>query len=123
MGGMVDRSYIIKDMILSLSERIGLEASFKKARRRSDVAFLKLYGDRRRVLSVPPVLEDIFPNESVEIIQGHGIGDSYVLTFAVTLKLEEQIALSQERRKKLVRYNKNIRTYESTDKTIVSTLS
>lgn len=105
---MNERIFAIKDLALKLAEQANTEVLFRKARRKSDLAYFTLYGERRRVLAVAAVYEDIFKTEDLEIIHSNHQSERYALTLVVTEKIERQTGFKAERRKKLLLKHANL---------------
>lgn len=100
---MEEKAFKIKEQVLELSERAGANVHFLKARREMDIARFIIFGEKERVLTLPPVFEDIFSEQAIEIISAMYHSQDYTLTMVVTQKLEAHPLHMPERRNKLLR--------------------
>ncbi len=103
----------IRKAVASAAKSIDLRSSFAQGRRKSDLLLVKLRGRREYAHVIATHLIDIFPEVDVEILRGTQKDNFYTFTLIVTQKLNEQDAVFEERRAKLVRAK------ETSEKTIV----
>ena len=103
----------IRKAVVSAAKSIDLRSSFAQGRRKSDLLLVKLRGRREYAHVIATHLIDIFPEVDVEILRGTQKDNFYTFTLVVTKKLNEQDAIFEERRAKLVRAK------ETSEKTIV----
>jgi len=111
---MKDRIFTIKDRALKLAEQAKTEVLFRKVRRKTDLAYLTLYGQRKRVLAVASVFEDLFLDEDLEIIHANDGSERYALTLAITEKLGNQNSVFNEKRRKLLAKTTALQSQKST---------
>jgi len=100
---MIDRAFIVKEEVQRLSEEASVEVLFHKARRKTDLTRFSLIGERNHVLGLPTLFQEVFEDESIELIEASWENTKYFLTLAITEKLEFQESFITERRQKLVR--------------------
>ena len=98
-----DRVFKLKEHVLELSERAGVEVHFLKTRRATDLARFVIFGEKAQVLSLPLVFEDLFQDQAIEIINAMYHSQDYSLTMVITERLEAHPVFSPERRIKLLR--------------------
>ena len=89
--------------IRAIAAELDLAVGFATGRRKTDLFFVKVTGDKFRALQIPSYILDHRPEVDVELLSSRFESADYQVTLVVTQKLSEQPALPLERRAKLKR--------------------
>ncbi len=98
----VDES--VREDIRAIATELDLAVGFAAGRRKTDLFFVKVTGDKFCALQIPSYILDHRPEVDVELLSSRFEGAQYQVTLVVTQKLSEQPALPLERRAKLRRH-------------------
>lgn len=88
----------IRGAIHGVAERLGVKAIFSLGRRKSDIVYVEVYGNRWRLFEMMHQVFDQFPGMDVQLMSSALEGEQHKLSFFITQKLRRQPLGSPERR-------------------------